>query len=228
MDNFYDYYSNEIDKIGGVKRFIDKKRKNATGYLAKYIINSTRRGDKILEVGAGTGVLSFILAESGRVTTALDNDHRMISILQRILSESENNFALVHDDIWNIEKIFHKDEFILSVSLGVLEHFSKEDIPKVIRKQLAVSRGAVIGVPSINLIKKYKDRGAGDEIFLDYNQWRGILSHPDFMLVDSFGLLFGKSTCKMIPKYFGNYKIFSKIFAKYAAFYCFVIESRTE
>ena len=49
-----------------------------------------KKSDRILEIGAGTGNLTAVLAASGAKITAVELDHEMISVLRKRFSAHKN------------------------------------------------------------------------------------------------------------------------------------------
>lgn len=86
--------------------------KNSAGNLA---------GKKVLEVGAGTGRDSFLLAEAGAEVTVLDYADNSLTIMRGIASGSQIPVLLVKGDAFNLP--IPDNTFDIVFHQGLLEHF---------------------------------------------------------------------------------------------------------
>ena len=128
-----------------------------------------KTGDKVLEVGAGTGVLGWPLAQAGIEVTCLDND-------QEVLRMCEINAKVLGADIKYVfgdgfELPFEDNSFNLAYSEGLLEHYSDEEIHRLLGEQLRVAPIVVVGVP----LAGCKDIPFGNERWLSVSEWESIL-----------------------------------------------------
>lgn len=64
-------------------------------------LGSLTQTDNVLEIGAGIGALTKIIAESSGQVVAIELDHRLIPILKDELS-GYDNIRLIHDDVLNV------------------------------------------------------------------------------------------------------------------------------
>jgi len=128
-----------------------------------------KAGDKVLEVGAGTGVLGWPLAQAGVKVTCLDNDEevlRMCEINARVLGA---DIKYVFGD--GFELPFEDNSFNLAYSEGLVEHETDEDIHRLLGEQLRVAPIVVVGVP----LEGCKDIAFGNERWLSVAEWEEIL-----------------------------------------------------
>lgn len=128
-----------------------------------------KAGDKVLEVGAGTGVLGWPLAQAGVAVTCLDNDAevlRMCEINAKVLGA---DIKYVFGDAFELP--FEAGSFNLAYSEGLLEHESDEDIHRLLAEQLRVAPIVVVGVP----LAGCKDIPFGNERWLSPGEWEEIL-----------------------------------------------------
>lgn len=149
--------------------------------IAKFL----RRGDKILDIGTGTGVIGWPLAQAGIKVVAIDND-------PEILKMAQVNAALVGADIeyqwadaFNLP--FSDMEFTVSFSLGLLEHFSDEDIGKLVAEHQRVAKAVVVGMP----LKGNRSPAFGNERYLTMEEWEALLKPMGACR----GLVYGHEIC---------------------------------
>jgi len=142
--------------------------------LLMEIARLVKPGDKVLEVGAGTGVLGWPLAQSGIEVSCLDNDKeilKMCGINARMLGA---DIKYVFGDAFRMP--FEDNSFTVCFSEGLLEHYDDNEIDLLVKEHLRVASLVVIGVP----LEGCKDPAKGDERFLRREVWEGKL--------DKFGL----------------------------------------
>lgn len=106
---------------------------NRANAIAKEILNSVPLNKKMsaLEFGAGTGVTSFILKDSLREITLMDNSAEMFRIIESKIKESGvSNMKAVN---FNLETgIYKNGTFDFLFNQMVLHHI--DDIPGIIKK----------------------------------------------------------------------------------------------
>ena len=144
------------------------------GELARLV----KAGDKVLEVGAGTGVLGWPLAQAGIEVTCLDNDEevlRMCEINAKVLGA---NIKYVFGDGFDIP--FEESSFNLAYSEGLVEHYSDDDIHRLLEEQLRVAPIVVVGVP----LEGCTDIAFGNERWLSVAEWERILG--DYLALRAF------------------------------------------
>lgn len=106
---------------------------------------------KVLEVGCGTAshsiFLSFILPETEFY--CLDNNIKVLNIAKENASKyKRKNIKFTYGDAFHLRNQFECKEFDVAISQGLLEHFSNDEIRKLINEQLFVARAVIINVPS--------------------------------------------------------------------------------
>ena len=125
---------------------------------------------KVLEVGTGTGVLTWPLAQSGIKVVSIDND-------REILNMAQINAKLLGADIeFQFADAFHlpfpDDSFDLAFSHGLIEHFPDDDIRALLNEQFRVAPLVVVGVPTDECRGGFK----GDERLLSVEAWMTFLN----------------------------------------------------
>lgn len=196
MSKWSNLYEKEILSAPSIDEFI--KQKLSTKKKIIKLINKYASNKKIMELGAGTGVLAlYISSLSNNKVDALDKDHDMISLSKRyFLSKFENsNINYLCDDIRNINV---KEKYDVCYSIGILEHYNDDEIIELINKQISISEYVIFGIPT-----KYFDEDKkmyGNERYLSLQYWRKIIK---------------KSNCKIIEESSYHYLSFSKKIINY-------------
>jgi SAM-dependent methyltransferase len=178
--SWYELYMEEINEKGTIINYVNAKiktKKKLINLIKKYSPNK-----KIIESGSGTGVLSTYLASLGYDSTAIDIDKDILNLSKRIAKEygynNKPNFKI--DSI--LELNFKSNEFDVSFSNGVLEHFSDEDIIKTIQRQMDIAKTVIVGIPT----KYFDDDEAmyGDERFIPIKYWRELIKKSGGTIVE--------------------------------------------
>lgn len=109
------------------------------------ILLATRAGDRILEIGSGTGEISLRLTKSGRNVTLLDYNSSLLEEARKRAAELGVAIATICADACQSFP-FAPDEFDCVWSSGLLEHFSKSERVTMLREMARVSRRRVIAL----------------------------------------------------------------------------------
>lgn len=146
-----------------------------------------KAGDRILEVGSGTGVLASPLAAAGIEVVSLDNDAKvleMCAVNARVMGVS---IRYVEGDAFELP--FEDGEFAVAFSAGLLEHYSDEEIERLVREHLRVGRVAVVSVPlpGRHLVP------LGNERWLPAEEWQAKMA--PFGVVRAFEYGSGPNLC---------------------------------
>ena len=135
-----------------------------------FILELTRQHPKTaIEVGCGPARISSFLSLFGISITAIDRDSGVLARAARIAAELHSGVKFVEADAFSLP--FPDSSFDVAFHQGLLEHFTDDQIRKLIAEQLRVARSVVFSVPNRN----YPDREFGDERLLSRKQWRRIL-----------------------------------------------------
>ncbi len=168
---WYEIYVKEIEEKGTISNYINDKiktKKNLINLITKYSKNK-----KIIESGSGTGVLSTYLASIGFDSLAIDIDKDILKLSKDIAKQynSKNKPKFKLDSILDLD--YNKNEFDVSFSNGVLEHFSDKEIITTLKKQMKIAKFVIVGIPT----KYFDDKEAmyGDERFLEIKYWRELI-----------------------------------------------------
>ncbi|MBA7670721.1 2-methoxy-6-polyprenyl-1,4-benzoquinol methylase [subsurface metagenome] len=134
------------------------------------LIEVASSGRNILEVATGTGNLSIFLSHLGYNVVSLDKDDSVLKIAQHNNANFKGRVTFKKADAFNLP--FNDDGFDVCFSQGFFEHFADDDIRKLLKEQLRVSKKALFSVPSF----WYPKRDFGDERLMKKEDWLRILS----------------------------------------------------
>jgi SAM-dependent methyltransferase len=125
---------------------------------AELVGAALRRADGgILEVGVGSGAQSALLSRLGRRVVALERDRRILREAGDNLERFGRGIDRVAGDGFALP--FRDGTFGVAISQGLMEHFSDDDIARLVREQLRVARSVAFNVPS----DRYPRQDLGDE-----------------------------------------------------------------
>ncbi|HKM20245.1 MAG TPA: class I SAM-dependent methyltransferase [Candidatus Dojkabacteria bacterium] len=158
LQNYYNNIYTEDDRL-----FKDQKHKTefilTTDYIDKYL----KKGMKILELGAGTGVYSLLYASKGHEVDALEYIKENLDILKSKITE-DMNINPVLGDARNLS-MYEDETFDMVLNLGPLYHLEGGDRDKVIQEAKRVcKKGGLIysayisnNLTFVKRVKKFDD-----------------------------------------------------------------------
>lgn len=153
----WDNYLNEIDQpdMGWANHHLP-------------MLNKVSEGNKILEAGAGTGILSAYLSLLGKEVVAVDNSEVAIKKMKQMKQRYDVDFQVVKADINTFKT---KQKFDVILNQGFFEHLTNNEIKHTLDNLLSISNRVVFSVPSKHLGLK----DVGDERLLGVKDWERIL-----------------------------------------------------
>ena len=188
-------YSNHINNdFKNWDDYFKTKIKLKKSFL-KYVIKYAEKTKKpILECGCGTGKTSIYLANIGLKSYAMDIEKEMVcQTLKNYKEMGEKGFLkVINGDIKNIP--FENKFFSVTHSSGVMEHFSDDDIVKIINEQLRVSDFCIFSVPTSYFEKKM----LGNERFMTRKEWRAIINNSNGIIIKESGYHYKKFKNRLI------------------------------
>ncbi len=201
--SWYEVYLKDIEKKGNLEHYVNDKILNK-----KVLINLIKKyaeGNKLLETGSGTGVLSTYLSSIGYDVTGIDIDSEIIDLSNKIA----NNYSSVKKPIFVNKSIFELDykekSYDISYSNGVLEHFTDEQIIDTLKQQLNVAKIVIFGIPT----KYFNQEEAmyGDERYMDYDFWRKLILKAGGIVLEEKSMHYMSRTKRLLnfKKYFRPY-----------------------
>lgn len=135
--DFYNHFDEDgrLTSKHGMVEFLTTMR-----YIEKYI----KPGDRVLEIGTGTGRYSHALARLGYEVNAVELVEHNIAIFKSNTSENEN-VTIVQGNALDLSQ-FPDDKYDIVLLLGPLYHlYSKEDKIKALSEAIRVTkRGGII------------------------------------------------------------------------------------
>jgi len=116
-------------------------------------------GKKILDVGCGPGTLGMGLEAAGAKVIGIDNNPTAVDMAKKRISDASIGNAM--------ELPFSADEFDFTISGGLLEHFTDDEILIILSEKIRVSRDCIVTVipnPEDIVYRAWKQRleRAGD------------------------------------------------------------------
>lgn len=129
------------------------------------------RGGRALEVGVGTGYLSIHLSRQGVEAVGIDLDEDIVdqAILANAVLGGGARFGV--GDAFELSRLLNGQRFNVIFHQGLLEHFSDEDIRRLLEEQIAIGDYVLFSVPS----KYYPQIDFGNERLMDIADWKRIL-----------------------------------------------------
>lgn len=156
----------------------------------------------ILEIGVGQGTFISFLSLLGLRCIGMDNSEAIINIAKKFSNLLAIRYKLCVADGFYLP--FRDKSFDLCISQGLLEHFSDQEIERLLEEQLRVARRIIFSVPS----RYYRRRDFGNERLLGRKRWESILRR--------YNLVLSRDYC---------YRRLKRNFLfKLPLMYCFVIE----
>lgn len=178
LDNFYTNCCNEEERL------VSKHGSVEFLTTTKYIDERLKPGDKILEVGAGTGKYSLYYASKGYTVHAIEYVEKNVTVLQSKIQQGMSITA-EQGDALDLSR-FEKDSFNMTLVLGPLYHlYTSEDIDKAIKEAIRVTKpGGIIAFAyltsdSIMLDWVLKENHLLDGYKKDFNENFKMINYPE-------------------------------------------------
>lgn len=133
LNNYYNNYDEELrltkDKAHRIEYI------TTTKYIEKYLKN----GDKILEVGAGTGRYAINYAKKGYSVEAVELVNKNLEVLKSKITD-EMNINAIKGNCLNLN-MYNNDTFDITLVLGPLYHlYDEKDIKQAISEAIRVTK----------------------------------------------------------------------------------------
>lgn len=144
--NYYEKYDEDSRISSSMARKIEFTV--TTNVLNKYV----KHGDRILELGAGTGIYSFYYGRKGHEVVATDLTPKHVEIMKEKLKGEETlKLSVEVADATNLSK-YETESFDIVTCLGPIYHLLEDSLrEKCIKEALRVLRkGGVLAIAYIN------------------------------------------------------------------------------
>jgi 2-polyprenyl-3-methyl-5-hydroxy-6-metoxy-1,4-benzoquinol methylase len=186
--SFNGYYKSEIARYGGNQEYVLAKAKEKKPLIER-VIKFSKDG-QILEAGSGSSANSIFLSNEGFDITAIDNDSKMILLAKELSKPFNKKPKILKKKIEDVE-----GKYAVVFSHGVLEHFSDDELIKILKKELELGAYVVFSVPS----DFFREDQAinGDERFMPVKKWEDIISKSNAKIVEKFSYFYDPDNLKL-------------------------------
>ena len=132
-----------------------------------------KKGAKILDLGCGFGCMAIPLSTLGYKVIGIDKDKQVVEAAQKNAENFGKDIKIIEGDIFELDEIFDKDSFDVCISGGVLEHFKKGEIRKLVELQLKLAPVVIASMP-VKTERTMKAYGFTEETALNHVTLDGI------------------------------------------------------
>lgn len=153
--------------------------RNVLHHLPMFRAVRRLRPRRVLEVGAGSGSHSIFLSYFHPHVVSIDLSRPLIARCLRHNRKLRGRARFLTMDAFQLG--FPAGAFDVVFSQGFFEHFSDEEIRRLLEEQSRVARYVVLSVPN----RSYRVRDFGDERLLSRAEWEGRLEKWGYRLLDS-------------------------------------------
>jgi ubiquinone/menaquinone biosynthesis C-methylase UbiE len=145
------------------------------------MVRLTSEGERVLEIGSGSGETSLILACRGRICTALDFARPCLDLLRAAAGALRCDMDIVYADARE-NLPFADNHFDMAFQAGLLEHFTREERVRLLKNWTRVSRRMVSIIPNAASLA-YR---VGKAMMEKENTWEYGLELPQYSLQQEF------------------------------------------
>ena len=180
MEEWRILYERQIAKFDDVDKYILKNLKKKKDYLDA--IEKYSKNKEIIECGCGTGKISTYFQNKGYSVTAVDIDDKILNLAKNIVKKSSFS-EMPKFEIMSILDLQYKNKsFDVAFSNGVLEHFTDDEIIKILIEEMRIADIVIFGVPS----KYFNDDEFmhGDERYLTKEEWRTLITKANGKVIE--------------------------------------------
>ena len=124
---------------------VDEIRFNDFSDWGRTVVLQTRPGDRVLEIGSGTGKISLQLAQAGRRVTCFDSSADSLSFTSRCAAHLGLAVGTVCGDA-TLTLPFVSRHFDCVWSSGLLEHFTSAERRAMLREWARACRGQLVSL----------------------------------------------------------------------------------
>ncbi len=200
---WYEVYLKDIEKKGTLENYVDDKIKNKK--ILINLIKKYSKGNKLIESGSGTGVLSTYMSSLGYEVTGIDIDNDILNLSKKIANKynSKNKPTFKNKSIFKLD--YEENYFDVSFSNGVLEHFNDEQIIDTLKQQMKIAKIVIFGIPT----KYFNQEEAmyGDERYKSNVFWRNLINMSGGIILEEKSMHYMSRMKRLLnyKKYFRPY-----------------------
>lgn len=141
----------EIYNESMLEDVVNYVKNNKYNSWTKEMLNISRPGQKILEIGCGSGQTSLVLASKGRIDTALDYATRSLNLVRRAADRLQVQIDTQCSDACK-PLPFAENSFDIIFQAGLLEHFTTKEQVSMLSSWKKYGKQMVSFVPNANSI----------------------------------------------------------------------------
>ena len=125
------------------RAILERIRRNKYSEWGQLVAFNSKLGERVLEIGSGTGEISLQLAQAGRVVSTLDVSADSLTFISECAHELGVKVSTYQVDATG-PLPFPDDAFDCTWSSGLLEHFTSEERRTMLREWSRITLGRVI------------------------------------------------------------------------------------
>jgi glycosyltransferase involved in cell wall biosynthesis/SAM-dependent methyltransferase len=129
----------------GAAEIAERVRRGAVPQWIEPVLAASKTGDRVLELGSGTGELSAALARAGRRPTCVDFSAASLDLAERVFGALGVRGSFVEADVTR-RLPFPDASFDVVWSSGLLEHFDAATQAHIVAEAARVSRRGVVAL----------------------------------------------------------------------------------
>lgn len=164
-----------------VAKIVFDLRAGRLSFQSKEMLKISKEGDKVLEIGCGSGATSVYLSQNKRIVTALDFSKEALSCAEGVAKELDVHVDTVFADATK-ELPFEEDAFDIVFQAGLLEHFEKKDRIQLLKNWAKVGKLMVSIIPNASSIA-YR---TGKSMMENEGTWNYGMELPQYTLGSEF------------------------------------------
>lgn len=150
-------------------------------FQSREMLKLSREGERILEIGSGSGATSCYLAKNGRVSTALDFSENALLCAKGVAEKMGISIETVFADATS-DLPFAENQFDVIFQAGLLEHFEQEMRIKLLKNWGKYGKRMVSIIPNAASIA-YR---TGKAMMEQNGTWEYGLELPQYSLQSEF------------------------------------------
>lgn len=168
--------------VSQLENLVISLRKGDLSFQTNEMMKLSKVGEKILEIGSGSGATSLYLSMNGRDVTALDYSKECLDLTNKAAQKIGCKLDIVCADAEK-ELPFDENYFDVSFQAGLLEHYQRDERIKLLKIWGRVSKRMVSIIPnSASLAYRI-----GKARLEQQDKWTYGLELPQYTLISEFG-----------------------------------------